>query len=142
MAKISQNTRNHAKTFQLKTNPRTPQTNFKARPAIPRKTHTAVITKQISAKITRKVIIFYTPPLFKVFLSSIIFFLPRNKFRIRKCLNPLTEVTPFIELVIFSHRINVCKNFVVQHDRTFLIVRARKKLDHLPPVFLVMSFQI
>ena len=64
MVKISQKKKNHAKTFQLKTKPRTLQTNFKVRPTVPKNTHAPVKTKPIRPKTKRKVIILYAPPLF------------------------------------------------------------------------------
>ena len=38
--------------------------------------------------------------------------------------------------------IDVGQNFVVQHDRPFLVVAGGKKLNHLPPVELVFSLKI
>ena len=37
--------------------------------------------------------------------------------------------------------INVAKGFIVGTYRSFLIIAARKKLDHLPPIFFVFCFK-
>ena len=59
-----------------------------------------------------------------------------NQRRIRQTFNPVAKCMPFIELVMPTGFVDIGQNLIVQHDRPFLIVRARKKLDHLPPNIL------
>ena len=49
---------------------------------------------------------------------------------------------PLVEFVVLPAFIDVSQHFIVEHDRTFLVVAARKKLNHLPPVFFVFGFEI
>lgn len=68
--------------------------------------------------------------------------LPCNQLRIWKSLNPLTEFSPFIQLMIFARFIDICQHFIIHHDISGLVIAARKELDHLPPVILRFRLEI
>ena len=49
--------------------------------------------------------------------------------------------TPLIKFMVPTRLINISQDLVIKHDRPFLVIRARKQLDHLPPnIFLAHVF--
>ena len=45
-----------------------------------------------------------------------------NQFRIRQTLYPITECMPFIQFVVLTRFIHICKDFIIEHNRCSLIV--------------------
>ena len=48
---------------------------------------------------------------------------------------------PLVELMVLTGFVDVCQNLVVQQHRPLLVIRARQKLDELPPVDLVAGLK-
>ena len=65
-----------------------------------------------------------------------------NQLTVRQTLDPVTEGVPFIQLMVPPALVNIGQHFIVEHDRSPLVVGGREKLDHLPPVFLVFGFEV
>jgi hypothetical protein len=49
---------------------------------------------------------------------------------------------PFIEFVVLAGFIDVGKNLIIQHYGTLLVVRGRKKLNHLIPNVFILFFVV
>ena len=63
-----------------------------------------------------------------------------NQLTVRQTLDPVAEGVPLIQLVIPPALVDIGQHFIVEHDRSPLVVGGREKLNHLPPILFDMIF--
>lgn len=71
-----------------------------------------------------------------------VFLIASNQLAIRQLFNPVTEGMPLVELMVAPALVDVGQHFIVEHDRPPLVIGRGEELDHLPPVSLVLSFEV
>jgi hypothetical protein len=52
------------------------------------------------------------------------------------------DSTALASAIVRCCLINIRQNLVIEHNRPFLVVRAREKLDYLAPVFFVFAIEV
>ena len=75
-------------------------------------------------------------------ISSSFIFTQTNSFKIAEVFYDFAELSPFRKLVISSCIIHFQKNFIIELNRSPLIVRWRKKLNNAFPIFRIFFFEI